>query len=61
MRPWIKIIKRVDKSLSDDEAEKEGKRKTLPYKQRYDNWMREYKKWGNEFALRRGRRLIVKV
>lgn len=25
-RPWKRIIKRIDKTLSDDEADKEGKR-----------------------------------
>lgn len=61
MRSWRKIIKIVDKTVSDDEADKKGKRMTRPYKQRYDNWMSEYRKWCREFYLRRGRRLIVKV
>ncbi len=60
-RLWRKLIKRVEKKLSDAEAEKKGKRITLPCKQRYDNWMREYKNWCHEFALRRGRRLIIRV
>lgn len=58
---WRKLIKRVEKTLSDAEADNEGKRITRPYKQRYDTWMGEYKKWCREFYLRRGRRLIIKI
>ncbi len=60
-RPWKRIFKNIDKALSDADAENEGRRITQPYKQRYDSWMREYKKWCSEYYLRRGRRLIIKV
>ena len=59
--PWRKIIKRVDKTFTDAEADKEGNKMTIPNKKRYDNWMREYKNRCLEFYRRRGRRLILKV
>ncbi len=59
--PWKKIIKMVNSRISDEEAKAEGKRLTLPFKQRYDQWMKEYKKWNREFVLRRGRHLIQRV
>ena len=58
---WKKIIKRINDTLSDEEADIEGKRLTLPYKKRYDVWMGEYKKWCHDFYRRRGRRIIIKV
>ena len=59
--PWRKIIKRVDKAITDYEAEKEGKEITQPFKKKYDKWMTEYKKWAKKFTDRRGRRLITKI
>ena len=60
-RPWKKLIKRVDKTDINDKEGKEGKKMAHPYKQRYDNWMREYRTWCREFYLRRERRLIIKI
>jgi len=51
----------VKKSLSDEEANREGKGITHPYKRRYDEWMGEYKKWTKNFVVRRGRRLITRI
>jgi len=60
-RPWGRIIKKVEKTISSAEAGKIGRALTRSYKQRYDIWMGEYKKWCFEFYPRRGRRLIVRV
>ncbi len=57
---WIKII-RVNNTLSDIEANKKGKAMTEPFKEKYDKWMKEYKKWAEKFANRRGRRLIIRI
>jgi len=61
MESWKNLSKRANKSISDAEANSEGKRITRPYKRRYDEWMGEYKKWAKNFALRRGRRLITRL
>ncbi len=58
---WRELIRRVDNTLNDEEASEKGKRLTNPFKQKYDEWMRAYKKWAGEFAIRRGRRLIKRV
>ncbi len=61
IEPWKVLIKKIKKSLSDDEANKEGRRITQLYKQRYDDWMKDYRKWAKDFALRRERRLIIRI
>jgi len=58
---WKKLINKVDKTTDNAEANEKGKRLTHPFKQRYDNWMKEYKKRGKKFAQRRKRRLIIKI
>ncbi|KKM01030.1 hypothetical protein LCGC14_1798500 [marine sediment metagenome] len=58
---WGRLMRKVDKTLSDKEARELGRNLTSPYKQRYDKWMIEYRKWGKKFALRRGRRLVTRV
>lgn len=60
-RHWGRIIKRVDKKINSAEAGRIGRILTRPYKQRYDKWMGEYKKWCGKFYRRRGRRLIVRI
>jgi len=59
--PWKKLIKMINTNISEEDAKKEGVRLTRPYKQRYDAWMREYRKYGAQFAIRRGRRLITRI
>lgn len=59
--PFKNLIKRVDCTLSDEQAKELGKKLIRPYKQRYDKWMKEYKKWAAKFAQRRGKRLILRV
>lgn len=59
--PWRKVIKKVDSTIDITLADNEGRRRTKSFKQGYDNWMKEYKKWAKEFASRRGRRLIIRI
>ncbi|MBY8990262.1 MAG: hypothetical protein KGD58_05870 [Candidatus Lokiarchaeota archaeon] len=54
-------MRRFNPSLSDDDANKKGKKNTQPIKQKYDRRMTKYKKWVNRFEDRRGRRLIIKI
>jgi len=61
LRSWSYLIRRVNNTLSDKEANREGKRITHPFKQKYDKWMIKYKKWTKDFFKRRGRRLIKNV
>jgi len=57
----MNIIRRVETTISDVDANKEGKKITQPFKQKYDIWMIEYKKWAKMFADWRGRRLITQI
>jgi len=59
--PWGRLMRKVDKTLSDKEARELGRSLISPYKQRYDKWMVEYRKWGKNFALRRRRRLVTRI
>ena len=55
---WEKIMKKVGNTIDNANADKQGREMTKAYKERYDEWMTEYKKWCNDFFRRRGRRLI---
>lgn len=57
---WGGLINLVQ-SIDLKEANKEGKRLTRPFKQKFDKWMNEYKKWAENFFNRRNRRMIIKV
>lgn len=48
-------------TLVNDTTREEGKIVVTPFKQKYDQWMREYKVWAGGFATRRKRRLISNI
>lgn len=59
--PCRKLIRKVNNSISNKEANEKGKKLTHPLKKKYDKWMTEYKKWAGKFTDRRGRRLIMRI
>ncbi|MHA2127188.1 MAG: hypothetical protein ACW99E_17970, partial [Promethearchaeota archaeon] len=59
--PWHKLIRLIEPSVSKTEADKRGAMLTKPFKHRYDIWMKEYKKYGENFFIRRKRRIISRV
>jgi hypothetical protein len=58
---WQHIIGLNEKNITKEKANKLGRELTRPYKEKYDTWMKDYKKWGDMFAIRRNRRLITKI
>jgi len=52
---------RIEINITKKEATKKGNILTVPFKQKYDRWMKEYKLWAGKFALRRKRRLIIRI
>jgi len=59
--PWENMMKEVSPLISVKEARERGRELTRPFKQGYDEWMKQYRSWAEKFALRRGRRAIVKI
>jgi len=58
---WLKLFQKFDSSISKKESQRRGKELTVPIKKKYDEWMRHYKIWAEEFSLKRKRRLIINI
>lgn len=59
---WSKMIERALRvRVTKQEANKISQKYSIPLKKRYDEWMKEYKLWSDQFAKRRGQRLIRRV
>jgi hypothetical protein len=58
---WKKLMRKIDKNITKEEAMKKGAKLTFPFKQRYDRWMKEYRLWSGGFFSRRDRRIILRL
>ena len=58
---WKKLMRKIKPNITQEGANKEKLKRTTPYKQGYDLWMKEYRKHGKKFYARRKRRIITRL